>query len=410
MAREKIVAGLDVGSSKVTCAIARKDGSDIPEIISIATAQCKGLRQGTVVNIRETETAITTAVEQAEEIANEKIDDDEVIVSIKGQHVESLNHSSAIGVTRTDKEIIIDDVLQVMSSAKAIRLGNDKEIIHIIPQEFIVDGQRGIIDPVGLEGSHLEVNVHIVIGLTSAINNLGKCVSNAGFVCKNFVSSILASGEVIVSPEEKDIGCVLIDMGAQTTDIAIYLDGSSKCVKEISLGGDSITMDLARGLGTSFHVAQDLKERYGSAITSLIDGKEDVTYISVDGRTQKKITKKAICDIIRPRLEEILSFVNDAIDKTQYRDVISAGAIITGGGCQLLGMREAGEEVLQMQTRIGIPQYIRGAVNGINNPSYASALGLLKYSCVSDFEKSSRYTVKKSGVVTKIKKMFEDMI
>ncbi|OGS45873.1 MAG: cell division protein FtsA [Elusimicrobia bacterium RIFOXYD2_FULL_34_15] len=410
MARERIIAGLDVGSSKVTCVIARKDDSDLPEIISIATAPCKGLRQGTVVNRRETESAITTAVDQAEEMANEKIDNDEVVVSIKGQHVESLNHSSAIGVTRTDKEIIIDDVSQVMSSARAIRLGNDKEIIHIIPQEFIVDGQKGITDPVGLEGSHLEVNVHIVIGLTSSINNLGKCVSNAGFVCKNFVSSILASGEVIVSPEEKNIGCVLIDMGAQTTDIAIYLDGSSKCIKEIPLGGDSITMDLARGLGTSFHVAQDLKERYGSAISTLIDGKEEITYISVDGRTQKKVTKRTICDIIRPRLEEILSFVNDAIDKTQYRDVISAGSIITGGGCQLLGMKEASEEVLQMQARIGIPQYVRGSANGIGNPSFASAIGLVKYSYISDFEKSGRYTTKKPGVVTKIKKMFEDMI
>ncbi|MDD5686809.1 MAG: cell division protein FtsA [Elusimicrobia bacterium] len=410
MAREKVIAGLDIGSSKVACVIAKKEESDLPEVIGIGIAPCKGLRHGTVVGMKETEAAITAAVDQAEEMADTKIDDDEVVVSIKGQNIESLNHSTAINVTRTDKEITSDDVAQVISSAKMIRLNYDKEIIHIIPQEFIVDGHRGITDPVGLEGSHLSVDVHIIIGLTSAINNLAKCVSNAGFVCKNFVSSILATGEVTVSVEEKKIGCVLIDMGAQTTDIAVYLDGSSRCIKEVALGSDSITMDIARGLVTSYNVAQNLKEQYGSTVSSLIDSKEEVTYISIDGRTQKKVSRKILCDIIKSRVEEILSFVNEEIIKTQYRDMLSAGSVITGGGCQLLGMKEACEEMLQMPSRIGIPQYIRGSVNGIADPSLACGIGLVKYSYLSEFKRSNRYISKKSGVVSKIKKMFEDMV
>ncbi|MBN1383544.1 MAG: cell division protein FtsA [Elusimicrobia bacterium] len=410
MPREKIIAGLDVGSSKVACVIAKKYELDLPEVIGIGVTPCKGLKHGSVVNMKETEHAITAAVNQAEENAEGKIYDDELIVSIKGQHIESYNHSTAINVTRTDKEITPDDVAHVIGSAKQIRLGFDKEIIHIIPQDFIVDGQRGITDPVGLEGSHLSVDAHIVTGLSSAINNLGKCVSSAGFECKNFISSILATAEVTVSEQEKKIGCVLIDMGDQTTDIAVYLDGSSRCIKELPLGGKNITMDIARGLSTSYQVAQDLKEQYGSAITSLIDVKEEISYLSVDGRTQKRTTRKTLCDIIKPRVEEILSFVDDEIIKTQYKDMISAGAIITGGGCQLLGLKEACEEVLQMPSRLGIPQYVKGSINGMADPALACGMGLIKYSYLPEFEKSGRCKTKKPGILTKVRRMFEEMI
>lgn len=410
MSREKIIAGLDVGSSKVACVIAKKFESDLPEIIGIGIVPCKGIDHGNVVNRPATKQSITDAVNQAEESAKEKIYNDEVIVSIKGPHIESINHSTAINVASSDKEITLDDVAHVMGSVKQIRLGFDKEIIHIIPQDFIVDGQRGITDPIGLEGSHLSVEAHIVIGLSSAINNLGNCVADAGFECKNFVSSILATAEVTVSDEEKKIGCVLVDVGDQTTDIAVYLDGSSRCIKEIPFGGKNITMDIARVLSTSYQVARNLKEQYGSALTSLIDAKEEITYLSVDGRTQKKISRKALCDIIRPRVEEILGFVDDEIEKTQYKEMISAGAVLTGGGCQLLGLREASEDVLQMPSRLGIPQYVKGAVSGMADPAIACALGLIKYSYLPEFEKSGRCKTRKQGAIEKIKKMFEDMI
>jgi len=407
MSREKIVAGLDVGSSKVACVIAKKVESDIPEIIGIGSAPCRGLNKGSVANIKATVKAIEEVVDAAEIMADETIG--EVVVGIKGQHINSINHSTAINVVRSDKEIIHDDISQVMTSAKAIMLPTDREIIHTIPQEFSVDGQNGIEDPIGLQGSHLSVDVHIVTGVKSYINNLQKCVNDAGFVCKEFVSNILAAGEVTVSPEEKKIGCVLIDMGAQTTDIAIYFDKSSRYIREIALGGDDITSDISHGLRTAAAVAKDIKEKYGSAITSLIDAKEEITYLSVDCRTQKTVTRKILCDIIKPRVEEILSFVDDEITRSPYKDLISSGVIITGGACQLLGMKEACEEILQLPTIIGIPQYIRGKVSGVADPSFACAVGLVKVN-FSELERSSRYISKKPGLFTKLKKFFEDAI
>ncbi|MFH0947384.1 MAG: cell division protein FtsA [Elusimicrobiota bacterium] len=405
MSKEKIIAGLDIGSSKVACVIAKKGESDIPEIIGVGNAYCHGLNKGSVANIKETVRAIEEAVDAAEKMADETIE--EVVVSIKGQHINSINHSTAINVVRTDKEIIHDDITQVMTSAKAIMLSTDREIIHTIPQEFAVDGQKGIEDPIGLQGYHLSVDVRIVTGVKSYINNLLKCVNNAGFDCKELVSSILASGEVTVSPEEKKIGCVLIDMGAQTTDIAIYFDKSSRYMCEIAFGGDDITSDISHGLRTSVAVAKDIKEKYGSAITSLIDAKEEITYLSVDGRTQKTVTRKTLCDIIKPRVEEILSFVDDEITRSSYKDLVSSGIIITGGACQLLGMKEACEEILRLPTIIGIPQYIKGSVDGMADPSFACAIGLVKVN-FSELEKSSRYISKSPGLFTKLKKLFED--
>ncbi|MEW6557485.1 MAG: cell division protein FtsA [Elusimicrobiota bacterium] len=412
MSREKIVAGLDVGSSKVACVIAKKNESDLPEIIGIGVAPCKGLKNGSVVSIRETVKAIDLAVDAAEELADERVD--ELIVGIKGQHIESINHTTAINVVRTDKEIIHDDIVQIMSSAKAIRLPADREIIHTIPQEFSIDGQSGIEDPVGLEGCHLSVNVHIITGISSYLNNLQKSINNAGFVCKEFISSILAAGEVTVSPEEKKIGCVLIDMGAQTTDIAIYCDKSIRYIKEIPLGGDDITSDITHGLRTSFAIARELKEKYGSTISALIDPKEEITHLTIEGRSQKIITRQQLCNIIKSRVEDILTILNDEITKTQYKDMISAGAIITGGGSQLLGMKEACEEILQLPTVVATPQYVRSSVEGkggvsISDPSLSCAIGLVKAN-FSELERSSRYPLKKPGLLTKFKRLLENVI
>ncbi|MFH1540451.1 MAG: cell division protein FtsA [Elusimicrobiota bacterium] len=405
MPREKIVAGLDIGSSKVACVIAKKVEFDIPEIIGTGFACCRGVNRGSVANIRETVKAVDEAVDAAEAMADETIE--EFVVGIKGQHINSINHSTAINIVRTDKEILQDDIAQVMASAKAIMLPTDREIIHTIPQEFTVDGQNGVENPIGLQGFHLSVDVHIITGIKSYINNLQKCVNDAGFVCREFVSSVLAAGEVTVSPEEKKIGCVLIDMGAQTTDIAIYFDKSSRYIKEIALGGDDITNDISHGLRTSTAVAKDIKEKYGSAITSLIDAKEEIAYMSVDGRTQKTVTRKILCDIIKPRIEEILTFVDDEIARSPYKDLISSGIVITGGACQLLGVKEACEEILQLPTIIGIPQYIKDSVSGIADPSFACAIGLVKVN-FSELERSSRYISKKHGIFGKLKRLFED--
>jgi len=308
---------------------------------------------------------------------------------------------------RADNEITADDIGQVMDSARGIMLPNDKEIIHTIPHEFTVNGQKDIEDPIGLQCSHLAVDVHIVTGTVSCINNLQKCVSQAGFDFKEIVSSVLAAGEVIVSPDERKIGCVLVDMGAQTTDVVIYSDRTSRQIGEIGLGGDDITGDISHELRASPASAKELKEKFGSAAISLIDPKEEITYNYIDGRTQKTITRKHLYGIIRPRVEEILAFVADEIDKSPFKEMLSSGIVLTGGASQLLGMSEACEEILQLPTIMGIPRYVKGSVEGITNPSFACAIGLVKL-YFSDMEMSSRHVSRKSRLFGKLKRLFED--
>jgi cell division protein FtsA len=331
----------------------------------------------------------------------------EVYVSIKGVHIESQNKSGAINIGASlEREISREDIQRVVDIAKAIQLPADKEIIQTITKNFSVDGQSGISNPLGMEGTHLSVNVHIITGLTATTNNLIKCVNNAGFDCAQLISSVIAAGEVTVSQDEKKIGCVLLDMGAQTTDIAVYFDGAIQYLKEIPLGGDDITWDIAHGLGASFPIAQEVKEKYGSAVPSLVHSSEEVTYLYVDGMNQKTITKRALSDFIKPRVEEILEFVDVEIKKVKSKNMFSSGVVITGGGCQLLGMKEACENILKMPARIGIPQNITGSVNGITDPAMSCAMGLTNYKDLLEGEEIADQGPEKSGIFSGIKSFF----
>jgi len=410
MSKDKIITGLDVGSSKVACIIARKNESGPPEIIGMGKSPSRdGIKRGSVVNIKETGRAIEAAVEHAENMAKEVVNDavKNVYASIKGIHIESQNKSGAINIGASlEKEISRDDIQRVVDIAKAIQLPADKEIIQTITKNFLVDGQSGITNPMGMEGTHLTVNVHIITGLTAATNNLIKCVNNAGFECDKLISGVIAAGEVTISQDEKKIGCVLLDMGAQTTDIAVYFDGAIQFIKEIPLGGDDITWDIAHGLGASFPIAQEVKEKYGSAVPSLVHSSEEVTYLYVDGMNQKTITKRALSDFIKPRVEEILEFVDIEIKKIKSKNMFSSGVVITGGGCQLLGMKEACENILKLPTRTGIPQNISGSVSGIADPSLSCAIGLTNYLDLLEFEEIAGQGPEKSGIFTGLKNFF----
>ena len=407
MPKEKIVAGLDIGSSKVACVIAKKTRSEIPKIIGIGSAPCRGLNKGSVVSMKETVKAIEEAVDAAEVMAEENVE--EVVVGIKGPHVSSINHHAAINIMRPDNEVTQDDIDQLMSSAKAVMVPGDREIIHTIPQGFAVDEQKDIEEPIGLQGSHLAVDVHIVTGAVSRINNLKKCVAEAGFYCREVVSSILAAGEILASPDERRIGCVLVDMGAQTTDIAIYSDQSIRYISEIGIGGDDVTDGIAPLLRASPSSAKELKEKYGSAYMPLVDPKEEITYTSIDGRTQKTVSRKHLCEKIIPRVRKIHDFVGNEIEISPYNDMISSGIILTGGASQLLGMQEACEEYLKMPVTMGIPRYVEGSMDGITDPAFACAVGLVKAD-FSGLEKFIGYNAKKSGLLAKLKKFLEDAI
>ncbi len=375
--REDYMAGLDIGSSKICCIIGRMVEGDKMDIVGVGEATGRGLKGGMVINIEETVNAITKAVEAAEAMTGENVRS--VYVNIKGEHLESFNHSGAINISRADKEILLEDVNLVIESAKAIQIAPDREIIHTIPQIYIVDKQRGVPDPIGMEGSHLGVEVHIVTVSTTSLNNIVKCINRAGFNIEEVVFSSVASSLLIVTQAEKELGGAFIDIGGQTVDLAIFLEGDIRYTKELPIGGDYITKDIAYGLRTSLQEAKNLKEQYGVAMSGLVEVDKEIEFLSIDGRLKRSISQLRLSEIIQPRVEEILVMLEDEIEKSGYGNLIPAGVILTGGGALLKGIDKAAEKIFDMPVRIGIPQNVGGLVDIISSPRYATAVGLLKY-------------------------------
>ncbi len=380
------IVSLDVGSSKICCMIGRTGPDGEMDVIGVGEADCKGLKDGVVVNIEETVNSITKAVETAETMTGDVVRS--VYVNIKGEHVESFNRSGAINISRSNKEILPEDVDLVLESAKAIQIAPDREIIHTIPQLYIVDKQRGVPDPIGMEGSHLGVEVHVVTVSTASLNNIIKCINRAGFEIERVVFGLLAASLLIVTQAEKELGVAFVDIGGQTVDLAIFLEGNIRFTKELLIGGDYIIRDIAYGLRTSLSEAKKLKEKYGIALTSLVDVDEEIEFLSIDGRIKRKISLLHLSEIIQPRVEEILVMIEEEIKKSGYGHLIPSGIIFTGGSAFLKGIDLAAEQIFDMPVRIGIPQDVGGIVDIVSNPRYATGVGLLRY---AQNKESSRF-------------------
>lgn len=425
MSKPEILAGLDIGSGQLACTIGRRmPEQDHVEVIAATRQNCRGLKGGVVINIDETALAIGHVVEAAEEMAKETVRD--LIVGIRGAHIQTFNHHGAINIARTDKEITTDDVAQVIESTKAVPISTDREIIHVIPQDFVLDRQQGVPNPVGMEGSLLEVEVHIVTAGSSHLNNIWRSINNAGFGIREPVYGLLALGDVVVTQEEKDLGCVLVDLGGATTGISIYTDGGVRFTKELAIGTDAITNDLAHGLRTSFSQAKMVKERYGAAVRTTtrkqilvtgngheeaIDGDEEVPFTSVDGRTERKIQRSTLFDFISPRVEEIYTLVKNELDNSGLSEqVVAGGVIVTGGGSMMPGMVVAAEKILELPSRQGLPQNINGLPEIISHPSYATAAGLLAFHSMGDWPRGGRKGIRRSGgsMFGQVKNFFSD--
>jgi len=379
MAKSDIIAGLDMGSSRVTCVLAEHDAaSDKVKILAGASMPCKGLKGGVVVNIAETQRAVANVMEQAEEKAKEIVG--EVYMGVRGGHIHTFNNRGAYNIARSDKEITAEDVANVIETAKAIPVQSDREILHVIPQGFSLDRQRGVPNPVGMEGTLLEVSVHIVTAQISHINNITKSVSQAGFRVLEPVYNLLAIGELVVSPEEKDLGCLLIDIGGQTTAVGVYYEGSLRFSGEIPLGGDHVTRDIAYGLGTSMATAQEIKEKYGAVLSTLVEEDKALNITGLDARTKKEIKARDLLEFVQPRTEEMFERINSFLQNSNSSD-LPGGAIITGGGAMLKGMNEAAEQLLELkQARSGFarPDLIECPEEYFNQ-TYTSAVGLVCY-------------------------------
>lgn len=372
--KEEFIVGLDIGTTKI-CAIVGAPSPKGLDIIGIGTHPSHGLRKGVVVNIESTVQSIKRAVEEAELMAGCEIAS--VYTGIAGGHIKGFNSHGIVGVK--SREVSEGDMRRVIDAASAIAIPMDREVIHILPQEFIVDGQNGIRDPQGMSGVRLEVKVHIVTGAVTSAQNIIKCANRAGLEVNDIILQQLASSEAALTPEEKELGVALIDIGGGTTDIAIFHQGSIKHTSVISLAGDHVTGDIAIGLRTPIEEAEKIKKKHGCALTSLVGKDERVEVPAVGERGAKTISKYTLAEIIEPRMEEILSLAHREIINSGYEGLVASGIVLTGGSALLEGVVDLAEQIFSLPVRKGSPRDVGGLTDIVANPIYTTAVGLVLY-------------------------------
>lgn len=375
---ERIVAGVDIGTTKVCAVVAAADGSDRINVLGVGVAESEGLNRGVVVNIEKTVAAVRQAVHEAERAAGVSVR--KVVVGIAGDHIQSFQSRGVITISNRDGEITQRDVDRLIEDTMHVAMPADREILHVIPQEFIVDGQDGVADPVGMSGVRLEANVHIITGLVSAAKNIYRCIDRAGYEVADIVLEPLASSYAVLHPDEKEVGVALIDIGGGTTDIAVFEDHTIRHTAVIAVAGSKVTDDIRRGLGVMRDQAEKLKCKFGSALTDIVDGDEEIAIPGLGGRPEKTISRSTLAQVIQPRLEEILEIAAIEIKRSGYARHLSAGIVLTGGGSLIPGTAELAAEVLGMETRIGTPMGLTGGmVEEVTDPKFATAVGLVFY-------------------------------
>ncbi len=375
---ERIVAGVDIGTTKVCAVVAAADGSDRINVLGVGVAESEGLNRGVVVNIEKTVAAVKQAVHEAERAAGVSVR--KVIVGIAGDHVQSFQSRGVITISNRDGEITQRDVDRLIEDTMHVAMPADREILHVIPQEFIVDGQDGVADPVGMSGVRLEANVHIITGLVSAAKNIYRCIDRAGYEVADIVLEPLASSYAVLHPDEKEVGVALIDIGGGTTDIAVFEDHTIRHTAVIAVAGSKVTDDIRRGLGVMRDQAEKLKCKFGSALVDIVDGDEEIAIPGLGGRPEKTISRSTLAQVIQPRMEEILEIAAIEIKRSGYARHLAAGIVLTGGGSLIPGTAELAAEVLGMETRIGMPMGLTGGmVEEVTDPKFATAVGLVFY-------------------------------
>ncbi|MFW5899370.1 MAG: cell division protein FtsA [Jiangellaceae bacterium] len=374
MAEHEIIAGLDLGTTKV-CAIVAEQTDEGIDIIGIGSVPSKGLKKGVVVNIESTVQAIRAAVEQAETMAGVEVNT--VYAGIAGSHVQGSNQHGVAAIA--DREVTAQDVDRVLEQAKAIPLPGDRQVLHVLPQEYLVDHQDGVKEPVGMSGVRLEARAHLVTAATTSVQNIIKCAERCGLYVAEVVLQPLASADAVLSEDEKEIGVALVDIGGGTTDIIIYSDGAVVHTSVIPIGGLNLTNDIATGLRTPMAEAERIKIKYGCAATQMVDEDETVEVPSVGGRPPRTLPRRTLCDIIEPRVEEVFAACRHVLHETGYADVLASGVVVTGGSTLLDGMPELAEQVLDLPVRRGAPTGVGGLIDVVRSPVYATGVGLVKY-------------------------------
>jgi len=370
--KDNTVVGLDIGTTKI-CAIVGEVVEDGMDIIGIGTAPSRGLRKGVVINIESTVESIRKAVEEAEIISGTKITS--VYTGIAGGHIRGINSHGICALK--DREVRASDVEKAIDAAQAVAIPLDREVIHVIPQEFVVDDQDGIKDPIGMSGVRLEAKVHIVTAAVTSAQNIVKCCNRAGLNVNDIILEQLAAAESTLTQEEKDLGVAIIDIGGGTTDLAVFSGGSLVHTSVLSIGGNHITNDIAIGLRTPLVEAEKIKHRYGCALSSLVGREETIEVPSVGGRSDRIIARQILSEIVEPRIEEVFTLIKQEITKSGYEDMIASGIVLTGGSTLLEGMPELAEQIFNLPVRRGIPRGIGGMVDVVKSPLHATGVGLV---------------------------------
>jgi cell division protein FtsA len=371
------IVGLDIGSTKINAVIASKNEDGLISVIGVGSSHKSGLRNGKIINLEETVTGIRQAAKNAELQAGLPIES--VYVGISGNFIESSNSRGVIGISGANNEITGDDVKRVIEAARNYARPQERKILHVIPQQFIVDEQEGISKPVGMSGVRLEADVHIVTTHESPMQNIVRAVEKAGIAVNQVVLNQIASSNGVLDPDEKELGVCLIDIGGDSCDIAMFYEGSIRYSAVVPLGGISISRDLAAGLRLPTDRAEELKVRYGDVMSERLRGEDDITIESIGGRGQQVIPRHYLAEIIAPRVEEILNFIAEKIDESQFSELMRAGIVLTGGSSLLPGIQEAAEQILGLPVRIGVPIQISGLTDNVASPAYATGVGLVKY-------------------------------
>ena len=375
MSREnkEIIVGLDIGTTKVVALVAEVSPDDRLNIIGMGSQDSRGLKKGVVVNIEDTVATISRVIQEVELMADCKVKD--VYTGIAGSHIRSFNSNGMVAIK--DKEVTPMDVERVIETARAMPIPADQEILHILTQEFIIDDQDGIREPIGMSGFRLEVKVHIVSGAVSAAQNIVKCVRRCGLEVNDLVLQPLASSYAVLSEDEKDLGVCLVDIGGGTTDLAVWTQGAIRHTSVIPIAGDQITNDIAMALRTPTREAEEIKCRFGCALSDLADPEDVLDVAGVDDRPSRKLSRRALADVIQPRVEELYELIQAELRRSGFEEVLSSGIVLTGGSAVMPGMIELGEEVFHMPVRLGIPKYTGALADVIQSPRFAASYGLL---------------------------------
>jgi cell division protein FtsA len=375
MVRESknLIVGLDIGTSKIVAIVAEVNAGGSLNIVGLGTQPSRGLKRGVVVNIEATMASIQRVLEEAELMADCRIA--EVYTGVAGSHIRSLNSSGMVAIK--EKEVTQADIDRVIETAKAIAIPNDQQILHILPQEFIIDGQEDVREPLGMSGVRLEVKVHIVTGAVSAVENIVKCVRRCGLDTKDVFLQPLASARAVLNDDEKDLGVCLMDIGGGTTDIAVFSGGAIRHTAVIPIAGDQITNDIAMTLRTPTKEAEELKVRHGCALRQLANANDFVEVPGVGERGPRKLSRQMLAEVIEPRVEELYTLVQAELRRSGFEELLSSGIVLTGGTSLLAGMVELGEEVFHLPCRVGVPVYVGGLADVVKSPRYATAVGLL---------------------------------